>query len=214
MMKIIKVIQTIIIILAILLFAYWMWMRTPDDKNTKLSEICGQMDFSKFTITVDTKSKSADNYKINFSIKNNLDYYYETYSDNTYAKRLVIGEDEYHMFNILNEKTIDKIESENRITESVADFLNRALCYKRAYDIVDGKIYYVEYFYNINVFADTGYQNSAISKIYYKNNEIAFIEEGYEGDKDFDRYYITSFSNTIDESKFEIPTDYKWLKSE
>ena len=98
--------------------------------------------------------------------------------------------------------------------EKYPDFLNRALCYKRAYDIVDGKIYYVEYFYNINVFTETGYPNSAISKIYYKNNEIAFIEEGYEGDKDFDRYYITSFSNTIDESKFEIPTDYKWLKSE
>ena len=141
MMKIIKVIQTIIIILAILLVAYWMWMRTPDDKKTKLSKICGQMDLSQFTITVDTKSKSADNYKINFSIKNNLDYYYETYSDNTYA----------------------------------------------------------------NVFAETGYPNSAISKIYYKNNEIAFIEEGYEGDNDFDRYYITSLSNTVDESNFEIP---------
>ena len=173
------------------------------------------MDLKHFTITVNTKSKSTDNSKINFSIKDNLDYYCEIYTSNeTYSKRLVIGKEEYRMFNILNEKTIVKSETENKITESVSDFLKRALCYKRAYDIVDGKIYYVEYFYNINVFSETGYPNSAISKIYYKNDEIAFIEEGYEGDVDFDRYYITSFSNTIDESKFEIPTDYKWIESE
>ena len=211
MMKIIKVIQTIIIILSIVLVAYWMWMRTPDDKNIKLSKICGQIDLSKCTITAENKEHNC---KFNFSIKSNLDYYVEFDNNQLYHKTIVIGNDEYHIHHSELDKTIYKKDAENKITESVSSFLNRALCYKRAFDIVDGKIYYVEYFYNINVLTETRYPNSVISKIYYKNDKIAFIEEGYEGDDDFDRYYITSFSNTINDSNFEIPTDYKWIDPE
>ena len=211
MMKIIKFIQTIIIILSIVLVAYWIWMRTPDETNTKLSKICGQMDLNAFTITAENKDQNC---KYNFSIKSNLDYYVEFDNNPLYAKTIVIGNDEYHMLHNEIGKTIFKMEAENKIAESISSFLNRALCYKRAFDIVDGKIYYVEYFYNINVFTEAGSSNSAISKIYYKNDKIVFIEEGYEGDDYFDRYYITSFSNTIDDSKFEIPTDYKWINVE
>ena len=220
-MKVSKIIQTMIIFVSILLVAYWIWMRTPDESNTKLSKICSQLDLTEFNLVIENKSQ---NVKFDFAVKNNLDYYLEIDNYPQTLKTIVIGDIDYHLnqtaigdtpSNLNREqKTVYKTNSENKLTESVSTFLNNALCYKRSYDIVEGKIYYVEYFYNINVFTNKENSGLAISKIYYKNDKIAFIEEGYEGDDYFDRYYIINFSNTVDENKFKIPSDYTWIEPE
>ncbi len=202
-MKIVRILQGIIVIITIVLVGYWIWMDVEHGEETKLDEFFKTVNLSNFNVKLYDK---ASNYKYDITIINGIDYVIE-FNDlkDLNHRYTIIAEGENKIYIDYSQKNIikNKATDYDEVRESIETFLQRRLFCKRAYDIVDGKLYYVEYYDNIGKWEDY----DVVSAFYFRNNKLE-----YKVDSHFGEYYIESIVNEIDETKFEIPEDAKDFK--
>lgn len=196
----IRILQSIIMLITISLIAYTVWMYNFEESSSKLDEVINSTDLSKFNIVlrniddgsiIDLTIKDGWNYVLNLTITNS-------------KSAIIVNEGESYYIDYTNKTISKKIADEYiNIEETVTSFLQRRVLDKRGHDILDGKLYYVEIYYNIG---KTEYDNDAF---YFRKGKLEFIKSSY-----FGNCYVESISNNIDESKFEIPEEAKKFKEE
>lgn len=196
-MKKIKVLQSIILIITVLLILYKIWMYS-DTPSNRLDDVIKTTNLSGFNIVL----RDADNGGIvDLTIKDNLNYV-QNYTKDDHRTTIIVKNKERYYIDYTY-KIISKSNTDEVIRESVDTLLQRKCLDKRGHDIIDGKLYYVEIYDNIG---RTEFDKDAF---YFRNGKLEYIKSSYYGN-----CYIESISNNIDESKFEIPEEAKNYKVE
>ena len=197
----IRILQSIILLITILLISYTVWMYNFEQSSSKLDEVINNTDLSRFNIVL--RNQDDGSRIIDLTIKDGLNYVLNLTSTSS-KSTIIVNEGESYYIDYTN-KTISKKKADEyiNIEESVTSFLHRRVLDKRGHDILDGKLYYVEIYYNIG---RTEFDNDAF---YFRKGKLEFIKSSY-----FGNCYVESISNDIDESKFEIPEETKNFKVE
>ena len=196
-MKKIKVLQSIILIITVLLILYKIWMYS-DTPSNRLDDVIKTTNLSGFNIVL----RDADNGGIvDLTIKDNLNYV-QNYTKDDHRSTIIVKNKERYYIDYTY-KIISKSNTDEVVRESVDTLLQRKCLDKRGHDIIDGNLYYVEIYDNIG---RTEFDKDAF---YFRNGKLEYIKSSY-----FGNCYIESISNNIDESKFEIPEEAKDYKVE